>query len=117
MNGIIALDFDGVLHSYTSGWTGPVPIDPPLLNAQAFCKELIRRGFEVVVFTTRAETLVGLNGTVTWLGKHKFPSMRVMNKKPAAKLYVDDRGFRFEGVFHTVLEFLDANPTLEPWNR
>ena len=116
--GTIALDFDGVLHSYTSGWTGPVPTDPPTLNAQAFVVELLHRGYEVAIFSTRCETPEGLQGVKDWLVIHGFsPKIQVSVGKPKAKLYVDDRGFRFGGKFHEVLSFMDDNPTLEPWNR
>lgn len=54
----VALDFDGVLHSYTSGYTGPIPFDPPVLGAQTFCAELIRRGYVLSIFTTRAHPLL-----------------------------------------------------------
>lgn len=49
----IALDFDGVLHSYTSGWTGEIPMDPPTPGAVVFVEELLRQGYKLHIFTTR----------------------------------------------------------------
>ncbi len=49
----IALDFDGVLHSYSSGWTGQIPFDLPVEGAVVFCEQLLMEGFEVSIYTTR----------------------------------------------------------------
>lgn len=111
----ICLDFDGVLHSYTSGWNGPVPTDPPTEGAQAFVFALRDHGYDVVIQTTRANTAQGLMATVEWLKVHGFPdNLDVTHEKVPALLYVDDRGYRFEGDFGAVLKFALGNK--QPWN-
>ena len=55
-----ALDFDGVLHSYTSGWMGVDKIpDPPVPGALEFCQAAVER-FEVVVHSSRCSDITGL---------------------------------------------------------
>lgn len=97
----IALDFDGVLHSYKSGWTGQNPEDPPNKGAQEFVRNLIEMGYEVVIYSTRNAPPIK-----KWLKENNFPEIEVCSEKPKAKLYVDDRGFRFEGDFGKVLDFI-----------
>ena len=46
----IALDFDGVLHSYKQGWTGDTPEDPPNEGANKFVRDLLGLGYEVVIY-------------------------------------------------------------------
>lgn len=108
----IALDFDGVLHSYTSGWTGPVPEDPPVDGAQKFV-EWLQDKYEVVLFSSRADTKAGIDGIKSWLKDHNFPALEVYHEKPAAEVYVDDRGFRFTGDFNKVKDFLGGDTS--PW--
>lgn len=74
----IALDFDGVLHSYISGYTGPIPMDPPVPSAQFFCQELLNQGYELVIFTTRVHP--ELDNT------HKF--VEIVDRRA----YVDELG-------------------------
>lgn len=122
---IICLDFDGVLHSYTSGWQGADVIpDGPVDGASEFVKLLIARGFQVAVFSARSHQTGGLSAMATWWRKHGFPPMGNYNSrpdvffpdtKPAALLYVDDRGFRFEGDFVPVLEMIGTK--MLPWNK
>ena len=104
----IVLDFDGLLHSYRRGWTGPVPEDDPVPGAQGFVRAVQERGYEVLVVTTRAATRAGREGTEFWLLQHGFPVLPVRSDKPPAVLYVDDRAFRFDGDFQAVLRFLDS---------
>ena len=102
----IAIDFDGVLHSYTSGWTGYQPCDAPNDGAQEFINDIISMGHKVIIFSSRASTKIGKKGIEDWLDKHDFPILEITDKKPEAVLYVDDRGFRFEGDFSKVVDFV-----------
>lgn len=113
----VCLDFDGVLHSYDSGWNGHAPTDLPTPGAQQFVRDLLLQGFEVVVQSTRATDHLGLQGIEMWMAEHEFPAVPVVAEKPKAVLYVDDRGLRFEGDFREVLRWIDEHPDLEPWNR
>ena len=108
---IVALDFDGVLHAYERGWTGPVPEDPPVPGAREFVRWLQEElHSEVVVFTTRAETEEGRVATREWLARHGFPELEVTNVKPRATLFIDDRAApRFEGSFDDVRGWIERN--------
>lgn len=111
MSRTIALDFDGVLHSYSSGWTGPKPMDAPVPGALALVEALKARKYRLVVFTARDDVAaVG-----EWLKQHGFPAMTVTQTKPKAALYVDDRGLRFDGNPKTILDFVDDDPELKSW--
>lgn len=102
----ICLDFDGVLHSYASGWTGKEPKDPPCEGAQEFVRWLLDAGFKVCVSSCRANSDEGRREMRRWLTKWGFPELPLTHEKPAAWLYVDDRGFRFEGNFEDVKHFI-----------
>lgn len=113
---VIALDFDGVLHDYKGVFTAN--LNPPVPGAQQFVETLKKNGFKLIVFSVRAETAVGLIQIERWLKKYGFPELSITNKKPQASLYVDDRGFRFEGKFDEVLNYIEkVNPDLKPWNQ
>jgi hypothetical protein len=107
----ICLDFDGVLHSYKSGWLGEDELEEPMEGAQDFCKAL-KLQYEVVIASSRAQSSLGYNAIYDWLVLHGFPFMPVHTHKPMAVLYVDDRGFRFTGSFQEVMDFIEANPGL-----
>ncbi len=87
----IALDFDGVLHRYSQGWKDGSIYDDPVYGAVDACRELKRRGYELVVFTARRNEDIP-----DWLVRHGFPPMPVTNTKPPALFYIDDRAIRFE---------------------
>jgi hypothetical protein len=120
MSRTICLDFDGVLHWYRNGFIAKDVIDDvPVPGAAAFCHELIARGYEVKILTTRAsgyEDGFDCRAIVAWLERFGFPrELEIVTEKPKAVLYVDDRGFRFNGDFSAVLDALDRG--VEPWNR
>ena len=103
----IALDFDGVLHTYESGWNGPMPKDPPVKGSQEFVQKLIDKKYEVVIFSTRANTKKGKEGIEKWLKENNFPKLKVTNKKAHAEVYVDDRAINFKGNFKNILEKIE----------
>lgn len=120
---ILSIDFDGVIHSYTSGWWGPdfIP-DPPVPGALAFLQRAVDV-FDVCVFSSRSHQEGGIkamekwirywawkDGTLdgNWLNELRFPKY-----KPAAHISIDDRGFQFDGTFPHLKTLLD----FKPWNK
>jgi hypothetical protein len=109
-------DFDGVLHSYVSPFTESACPDPPVEGAIEWLCEMTE-AFEVPILTTRGQ-YAQTKGIVTeWLLDNDFPEaslarVDVTNVKPAALMYVDDRGWRFEGpgTFPTVDDVYRARP-------
>lgn len=96
----VAVDFDGVLHPYTQGWIGSVPDnEPPMPGSGAFLVRLEALGFEIVVFSTRADHDEGRVGIEQWLAKWYGAAtagrIRVTHEKPPAVAYVDDRAVTF----------------------
>lgn len=122
----VAVDFDGVIHSYTSPWVAPHIIpDAPVDGAISWLFRTIQR-FEVVIFTTRGKTWRGRWAVRRWLRRHagnlwnESPGARgledvtVTATKPAALIYLDDRAYRFTGT-----NFPDAEEVhrARPWNK
>jgi len=96
----ICLDFDGVANLYT-GWKGEDELFEPRPGFDSFVLALVAHGYEVVVHSTRpAEKLE------RWL-EEKAPAVaaivRVVDKKPPALVYLDDRGVTFTGDFDDAL--------------
>ena len=110
----ISWDFDGVLHSYTSGWTGDVPTDGPVPGALEAVLAFEAAGYRQGVHTCRALTWTGLEATRAWLVAHGFPPLEVSAVKPHAVLYVDDRAYRFTGAWDELLA-MAATETPRPW--
>jgi hypothetical protein len=66
---ILCLDFDGVMHSYTSGWKGVDVIpDPPVKDLMHYL-ELYASHFTVVVYSSRSKEQTGINAMRSWLIK------------------------------------------------
>lgn len=108
--GVIALDFDGVLSAYES-WSknGLVPGEP-LRGALTGCRQLAKQ-HTLVVFTARDD----LDVVKQWLDDYGFPPMEVTNCKPAsADLFIDDRGYRFNGSWVSLLFELSSGLP-KPW--
>lgn len=91
----LALDFDGVLHSYR-GWTGHSKLSEPVPGAVAFCRAAAER-FHLVVYSARAKDPDQRLAMGIWLSQHSFPAMFVVADKPPALVYLDDRAWRFDG--------------------
>lgn len=115
----IAVDFDGVIHSYTSGWKGAGECpDPPVPGAAEFLRAAVAdERFDVVVFSTRAEQVDGLFAIRTYLGDlvglDVASQIKIVSSKPKAVIYIDDRGWQFDGSF----PHLDRIDSFTPWNK
>jgi len=127
---ILLIDFDGVLHQYTSGWKGEDNIpDPPVPGALRWLLKASEY-FDVQIYSSRSRTPAGIRAMIIWLRGHavrewgdpdraekfmdmmKFPVL-----KPPAFLTIDDRAICFNGDF----ESPTLNPTallkFKPWNK
>lgn len=70
MKPILCLDFDGVIHSYSSGWKGARNIpDAPVPGALQFIVEALCH-FDVQIFSSRSSYLFGRAAMKAWLRKH-----------------------------------------------
>lgn len=122
MTKIICVDFDGVLHSYTSGWKGATDIpDPPVPGAIewliALCDD---PEVEPAIYSSRSRYDGAVKAMQAWLVSHGFPqklldSHRIAfpTQKPAAFLTLDDRAVCFTGVFPP----LEEMKLFKPWNK
>ena len=100
----IALDFDNTLHRM-EGWSEE-PDGDPVDGAREFCEWASEQGYELVIYTCREDPTT----VAAWLEEHGFPEMSVSDSKPKALLYVDDRGWRFDGDWGPLYELLEDEP-------
>lgn len=100
----VVFDFDGVLHSYKSGWKGATIIpDPPVPGIKQEIDNL-RRDHKVVVVSTRCFQNGGIEAIKKWLASHDIIVDDVLGEKPPAYAYVDDRGICFNGIAEGLAE-------------
>lgn len=110
----ICVDFDGVLHSYTSPWVDAVTIPDPLVpGAVEFLREAVAH-YNVVIFSTRAETEAGVLAMRAYLNACGLgdvtPLLGYSYEKVPALLYIDDRAWRFAGTFPSMADIRAALP-------
>jgi len=131
---ILCLDFDGVIHSYASGWKGEDNIpDEPTLGAMKFIVEAVNH-FDIAIFSTRSKSTQGIDAMRRWVRYwlHGYlsslvifpgaeggliPAIRAVEacisyptEKPLAFVTLDDRAITFEGVWPSVESLLNFKP-------
>ena len=114
---ILCLDFDGVIHSYESGWKGADNIpDPAVPGAAEFLEEALEH-FEIHVFSSRSNQEGGIRAMKEWMslefGGEQMRDVKFPNEKPPAMISIDDRAICFTGAWPT-MEFLK---NFKPWNK
>jgi hypothetical protein len=127
---ILCVDFDGVIHSYTTGWKGADVIpDPPVPGALPWIWKATE-WFDVRVYSSRSKEPAGVLAMKRWMlewSQKEFDADHPMcsdtfgypieccHEKPAAFLTIDDRALTFEG------DWSDLEPAdllnFKPWNK
>lgn len=133
---ILCLDFDGVLHSYSSGWKGADIIpDPPTPGAMMFLHHAVHH-FDVQIYSSRSGQPGGIQAMQDWLNYHVadffdctfagapsdmdktadvLAAITFPTSKPAAFITIDDRALCFTG------DWFDFHPQdlleFKPWNK
>ena len=117
MDKTVVFDFDGVIHSYSSGWQGETVIaDPPVPDIDIALRDIHNAGYKIVVVSTRCRTEAGMSAINDWMLEHnllKFIDL-ICSEKPPAVCYVDDRAICFDGDPKSLLSRID---NFVPWNR
>ena len=115
----LCLDFDGVLHSYKSGWQGAgVVSDPPVPGAIAFLREVVKH-FTVAVHSSRSHEPGGITAMRSWLIAHSAGDPDYINQilfpshKPSAFVTLDDRALTFDGTWPSI----ETLKEFKPWNK
>jgi len=130
---ILCLDFDGVCHSYTSGWKGVTIIpDKPVDGLFEFLEQA-NEHFTIVIFSSRSNRHGGIEAMEKWFNQHyseyifsKHPELkskfsefftcslvRFTTEKPPAFLTIDDRAITFTGVWPNI----ETLKSFKPWNK
>ena len=113
MKKTVVFDFDGVIHSYKSGWQGQTIIpDEPVEGIKEAIAKIRTAGYEVVVVSTRCETYFGQLAISDYLKTHGIKVDRIMKEKPPALVYIDDRAICFDGKSGELLEKIEK---FKPW--
>lgn len=123
---VLCLDFDGVVHSYTSGWKGARNIpDAPVDGVFAFIAEALVAGWDVVIHSSRARHFGGITAMRRWLKHHAgnmwwdtpagsgIENVRFARWKPSAVVTIDDRAVTFDGTWPS----LEGIKGFKPWNK
>ena len=115
MKKTVVFDFDGVIHSYTSGWKGESVItDPPVPRIKEAISDIRLAGYEVVVVSTRCATKEGNGAVRAWLIDNEIEVDAVKTEKPPAVVYIDDRAICFDGNPDNLLNKIIG---FEPWYK
>jgi hypothetical protein len=134
---VLCLDFDGVLHSYSSRWQGAAIIpDPPVPGAYDFIIAALSK-FDVCVLSSRSHEPGGRQAMAYWMVAHfggvltsdvddgqvvwswkpggygLIDAVTFPLHKPPALVTIDDRALTFTGLWPSVDELLD----FRPWNK
>lgn len=128
---ILCVDFDGVIHSYSSGWKGATVIpDPPVPGALKWLWKATE-WWDVQIYSSRSKDPEARLAMQNWMVQHsltEFGADHPMGdgvvetypitfayEKPAAFLTIDDRAICFEGDW-SELDSCDLR-NFVPWNK
>jgi hypothetical protein len=124
---ILCLDFDGVIHSYKSGWKGAHIIpDAPVEGAAEFIIEAANH-YEISIFSSRSKSIRGRWAMQAYIrdmlgscppsneGKYDFLYEEIKYPwfKPSASITIDDRAITFTGKWPEISEL----KKFKPWNK
>ena len=118
---LLCLDFDGVCHSYTSGWKGATTIpDPPVEGMWRFLEKAFHH-FTLAIYSARSHQEGGIAAMQAWFLRHATSGFQqdlarkwltFPQEKPAAFLTLDDRALCFTGQWPAIETLRD----FRPWN-
>lgn len=95
----VCFDFDGVIHSYISGWRRA-----GVIGIKEAIDQLRDNGYEVVISSSRCSSELGCQDIEKYLKQYDIEVDNIVNEKPAAVCYIDDRAICFDGDASSLFE-------------
>lgn len=109
----ILFDFDGVIHSYASGWHGvDIALDKPVDGIKE-CIDQLKEKYLIYIYSSRCSHLEGLKCIEKYLKEYNIYSDKITNVKTAAYLTIDDRCICFDGN----CSLIDKIDNFIPWTK
>ena len=109
--GVVAIDFDNVIHNNDKGFHDGTCYGEPIDGAIESIKKISKK-FRIVIYSFKGHPdrplINGKNGIELvwdWLKKYKIDSYieDIVWGKPTAVVYIDDKGYRFENWKDTMI--------------
>ena len=110
----IAIDFDGVIHKNSLGFSDGTIYDSPIKGTKEALEQLHKK-YKIIIFTCKVKPdrplIKGKTGKQLikdWLSKHNLLQYihEITCEKPRAVLYIDDKGYKFNN-WDSTLNFLN----------
>lgn len=115
MKKTVVFDFDGVIHSYVSGWDNATTImDVPTPGIREVIDELKQKGYEIIINSTRCKEHGGIEAIALYCKLNEIYYNFISDVKPAAVAYVDDRAIFFDGDPDSLVEKIE---NMNPWSK
>lgn len=112
----VALDFDGVINSYKSGWTGEDNVvDEPVEGIIDFIKEFTNE-YEFVVYSSRCRSEVGIAAMKEFFSKNgvtKLLDVEYVTMIDSDCILIDDRVLDYT----MVDDIIESVRTFTPWTK
>lgn len=96
----VIIDFDDTIANNTG--FPEFKLQKPIKDARESIEELIRKGYNIVIFTVRPS--LDYYMIIRWLKKYKIRFNKLICDKPLGRYYIDDRGIEFKGNWNKVLK-------------
>jgi hypothetical protein len=125
---ILCVDFDGVVHSYTTPWIDEATIPHPPVPGAIKWLWRATEWFDVQIYSSRSKSDAGIQAMRLWMARNcaaEFDMEHPMNgspfpigfaaEKPPAFLTIDDRALCFEGNWSEIEPAGLLN--FKPWNK
>jgi hypothetical protein len=99
---VLCVDYDDTLRDRHT--------DLPVAGAAEAMRTLKSQGFTLIISSARLDPVLWgdllkhrVADIIAWLAKHQIPFDQVVEHKPAADLYIDDKAYRFQGDWHQAI--------------
>lgn len=132
---ILCVDFDGVVHSYTSGWQGALTISDSYVSG--FFRWAIKamEHFDIQIYSSRSSEPGAVKAMTMWLGGQSIDAVHAgevstdydwsaflegitfVHEKPKAFLTIDDRCILFKGDWDNPQLDPEWMINFKPWNK